>query len=70
MTKTKFKKGQTVTLHVNIGGITTYETATISRIDKEGVWLDNGEGNDESGPFDKYTGEREMWIGSQKITVL
>lgn len=63
----KFKKDQTVTLYVLIGGIVTKEDAVISRVGKEGVWLDNGPGNDESGPFDKKTGIREMFIGNQRI---
>ena len=49
--------GQKVTRAIRIMGIETEEDATILEIDDRGVWLDNGYGNDPSGPFDPQTGQ-------------
>ena len=67
---TAFKKGEKVNLYVSIGGIVTTEKAKVLKIDKKGVWLDNGVGNDPSGPFDPNTGRKEMFLGSQRIEKL
>jgi hypothetical protein len=68
----KWKKGQKVVIEVHVGGIVTEEEGVVSEINKKGVYLDNGEGNDPNGPFDKNTGEhitiREVgMLGSQII---
>jgi len=65
-----FKKNQKVKLSVRVGGIVTSSNAKVLKVNKEGVWLDNGVGNDPSGPFDPITGERPMFIGSQKIEAI
>ena len=68
----KWKNGQEVVIEVHIGGIVTEEEGVISEVNKKGVYLDNGPGNDPNGPFDKKTGEhitiREVgMLGSQII---
>lgn len=68
----KWEKGQKVVIEVRAGGILTEEEGVVSEVNKKGVYLDNGEGNDPSGPFDRNTGEhitiREMgMLGSQII---
>lgn len=52
-----FKKNQNVWLYLVGGGIETREAGVVLRVDKRGVWLDNGRGNDPSGPFDPKTGK-------------
>ena len=51
-------KGQKVSVIVEgpFPGYKSVEDGTVLEVTKEGVWLDNGEGNDPSGPFDKKTG--------------
>lgn len=52
-----FRKGQAVTLELlGPGALRSEESATVLRVDKRGVWLDNGPGNDPTGPFDPKTG--------------
>jgi hypothetical protein len=55
----KFKKGQKVIKYLAGGGFTTKEDAVVLEVDKDGVWLDNGNGNDPSGPFDPVNGNGE-----------
>lgn len=52
----KFRKGQPVIKYLSGAGYTTEEDAVVLKVDKRGVWLDNGPGNDPSGPFDPKTG--------------
>lgn len=55
-------------------GITTYSTKTIGSITKKGIFLDNGEGNDPTGPFDSNKFDlislRGMGLGSQYLVPL
>jgi hypothetical protein len=53
----KWKVGQEVVIEVHIGGIVTEEEGVISEVNRKGVYLDNGPGNDPHGPYDKKTGE-------------
>jgi len=52
-----FEKGQKVKLIASVMGIKTEYVETVLRVDKKGVWLDNGPGNDPSGPYDSLTGQ-------------
>jgi len=47
----KFKKGMKVVKILHGGGLVSYGEGIVLRVDKYGVWLDNGGGNDPSGPF-------------------
>lgn len=49
--KEKFNKGDTVQVYVHFVMVTPGEIKKVLRVDKRGVWLDNGYGNDPSGPF-------------------
>lgn len=51
----KLKKGQVVTVALSGAGVVTREQRTILKVDKHGIWLDNGSGNDPTGPFDLAT---------------
>lgn len=51
-----FKKGQKVSKALTGAGFTTRDDGVVLKVDKKGVWLDNGSGNDPSGPFDAITG--------------
>lgn len=66
-----FKKGEQVLVEVYIGGITTTEKKKVIKVDTKGIWLDNGEGNRPSGPFDKKNLDlislRGLGIGSQTL---
>lgn len=69
---TKFKAGQKIRLFVDIAGLITEESGVVLNVDEEGVWLDNGKGNDPSGPFDLVTGENlsippSLGLGRQYI---
>jgi hypothetical protein len=57
----KFSKGQKVDKSLTGAGFTTKEKAKVLKVDKKGVWLDNGSGNDPSGPFDAQTG---LYLGA------
>jgi hypothetical protein len=58
-----FKKGQKVTTVLTGGGQITRESGVVLRVNKQGVFLDNGPGNDPSGPFDPLTGlYRDQWL--------
>ena len=48
-----FKVGQEVIQLLTGAGFTTDETYTILEIKRGKIWLDNGPGNDPSGPFNK-----------------
>lgn len=67
----KFRKGQKVVIEVHCAGIVTKEEGVVSEVTKKGVYLDNGEGNDPNGPFDKNTGEhitiRELGMLGRQI---
>lgn len=54
-----FKKGDRVKIVNNIYGIITEEDGIVLKVNKRGVWLDNGVGNDPTGPFDRFTGQWE-----------
>ena len=54
--ETVFKKGEKVKVGLTGAGFTTYETKKVLNSDEKGVWLDNGRGNDPSGPFDAQSG--------------
>lgn len=65
-----FQEGQKVSIALTtpnpFGGpaITTYEPAIVLSNENGEVLIDNGEGNDPSGPFDSKTGNRiESLIG-------
>jgi hypothetical protein len=67
------KVGQTVKIEVNCAGLKTYERKKIYEINERGIYLDNGEGNDPSGPFHikklDLISLRGMGLGTQKIVV-
>lgn len=48
--------GDKVSIKVVGAGFTTYEEGDILSLNDEGVWLDNGPGNDPSGPYNPKTG--------------
>ena len=48
-----FRKGQAVTLELHGAGHVTKEESTVKYVRKGEVWLDNGPGNDPTGPFDQ-----------------
>ena len=52
-----FKKGQQVVQYLSGAGYVTEEICTVLEVTKGEVWLDNGDGNDPTGPFDATTGE-------------
>lgn len=56
-----FRKGQKVDKCLTGAGFTTKEDAKVLKVNKKGVWLDNGPGNDPSGPFDAQTG---LYLGA------
>lgn len=70
--KKRFKKGLLVTISVHAGGVVTEETGTVLMVNKQGVWLDNGYGNDPSGPYDPVTGVKDFggFVGKQVIKPL
>jgi len=53
----KFAAGDKVRDTLIVAGIPSARVETVLRVDDQGVWLDNGSGNDPSGPFDSMTGE-------------
>lgn len=65
-----FRKGTKVSIVVTIAGITTREPGLVEKVTSRGIWLDNGVGNDPSGPFNAQTGEHESnsyMFGKQRI---
>lgn len=46
-----FKKGMRVIRVLHGAGLVSQEESTVLKVDKRGVWLDNGNGNRPSGPF-------------------
>ncbi len=71
MSGSELKVGQKVKLECNCGGIKTYSKKVICEINYKGIYLDNGVGNDPSGPFHKKQLDlillRGMGLGSQTI---
>lgn len=69
--KREFKKGEQVTVSVHAAGVVTNDgiPKTILKVDESGVWLDNGNGNDPSGPYNRYTGVKDFggFLGKQII---
>lgn len=59
--KENFKKGMKVTRVLHGAGNISKESAVILKVNKQGVWLDNGKGNDPSGPF--VNGRKEGVFG-------
>lgn len=51
-----FKRGQKINICIEGAGYVTREPHTVKSITKKGVMIDNGPGNDPSGPFDPVTG--------------
>jgi hypothetical protein len=47
----KFRKGHSIILELHGAGVVTEEESTVLHIRKGKVWLDNGPGNDPTGPF-------------------
>ncbi len=58
---TTFKKNMQVRCVLHGAGVATEEVRTVEKVDKQGVWLSNGYGNDPSGPFVK--GRKEGCFG-------
>jgi len=57
MSETQMRKaGDKVSIKVAGADLITYEEGDILSLDEKGVWLDNGPGNDPSGPYDPETG--------------
>lgn len=52
----RFRKGQTVWTSLSGARATTWEERTVLKVRGGYVWLDNGPGNDPTGPFDAETG--------------
>lgn len=65
----KFKKGQKVTKYLAGAGYVTGEDAEVLRVDRRGVWLDNGPGNDPSGPFNPKTGNGESFMPGWRVYI-
>ena len=57
-----FQEGQEVTVLLRGAGVTTSEKETILEIVNGEIWMDNGFGNDPSGPFDTKTGKRTGYM--------
>ena len=54
----RFKRGQQVKQSLSGAGFTTSDPPRpVLKVTKRGVWVDNGAGNDPSGPFDPVTGK-------------
>ena len=63
---TKFVKGMPVMREMHGAGCVTTSDAIVGEVDDRGVWLDNGPGNDPSGPFNPRTGWGERVMGMQQ----
>ncbi len=67
------KVGQKVKIAVCCAGLTTYERKKICEINERGIYLDNGVGNDPSGPFHikklDLISLRGMGLGTQRIVL-
>ena len=65
------RPGDRVKIEVSAGGVSTFHVAQVSKINGKGIYLDNGEGNDETGPFDSKKLDliplRGLGLGSQRI---
>lgn len=57
----KLKKGDKVLSCLTLAGCTTKEEEIVLKVSKSKneVWLDNGAGNDPSGPFNLITGKHK-----------
>ncbi|MEK7625296.1 MAG: hypothetical protein AAB467_03030 [Patescibacteria group bacterium] len=67
----KFHKGQKVRQSLSGAGVTTHTDEVVLRVVKGKVWLDNGPGNDPSGPYDAKTGLKSGVFGfSSRISPL
>ena len=55
------KKGMKVTVRLHGAGQVTEHEAVVAKVNKKGVWLDNGQGNDPNGPF--VDGKKEGVFG-------
>lgn len=55
--KPRFRAHQTVWVALCGAGVTSYEEHTVLHNRRGEVWLDNGSGNDPTGPFDPETGK-------------
>ncbi len=64
-----FRKGDTVRLILSGAGFDTFEQATVAFVRKGEIWLDNGPGNDPTGPFNQAGRYLGFTIGgfSQRI---
>ena len=58
-----FRKGMPVIRVLHGAGVVSQEKSTVLKVDKRGVWLDNGGGNRPSGPFvnGKMSGVFGFW---------
>ena len=66
-----FRKGQQVLRRLIYAGVSTEEVATVLHVRKGQVWLDNGPGNDPSGPFSAVDGRFLGWeLGTSSIRAL
>ncbi len=55
--KQRFLAKQTVWLAIHGAGVTSWEEHVVGSVRRGQVWLDNGPGNDPTGPFDAATGK-------------
>ena len=64
----EWKRGQKVRRILSGAGTISAEVSVVLRVNKKGVWLDNGPGNEPSGPFDPTTGKKDGMFGfSERI---
>ena len=52
----QFKRGDPIDIVIDGAGVRSVASGKVLKVTKAGVWLDNGEGNDPSGPFDPISG--------------
>lgn len=55
-----FRKGDAIVTVLRGAGVATREAGVIACVRKGHAWVDNGPGNDLSGPYDPVTGK---WLG-------
>lgn len=55
-----FRKGDAIVTVLRGAGVETREDGVIAYVRKGHAWVDNGPGNDPSGPYDPTTGK---WLG-------
>ena len=56
MPRAKFQKGQTVWIELHGAGTVSHQKEQVGEVKDGEVWIDNGPGNDPTGPFDTVTG--------------